>query len=166
MLEHTFPTTLAWSGSTAQGLRHYTRNHTGTAAGIEVDLTADPHFRGVPERLNPEQLVVLAASSCQMLSFLAVAAREGLDVVSYTDEALGRMPMARSGIRITAIRLRPRIVLAPGSDTSRIEQFVQRAHEECFIANSLNSEITVEPVIEFAGEAAGSPSDGASTRVD
>lgn len=153
MLEHTFPTTLAWSGSTAEGLRRYSRNHTGTAGpDIELELTADPHFRGVPERLNPEQLLVLAASSCQMLSFLAVAAREGLDVVGYTDDALGRMPMARSGMRISTITLRPRIVLAPGSDTSRIEEFVQRAHEECFIANSLNSEITVEPVVEIAGE--------------
>ncbi|GAA1141328.1 OsmC family protein [Ornithinicoccus hortensis] len=151
MLEHTFPTTVTWSGSTAEGLRHYTRNHTGTAGpGLELELTADPHFRGVADRLNPEQLVVLAASSCQMLSFLAVAARERLDVVAYTDDALGRMPMARTGMRISTITLRPRIVLAAGSDTSRIAELTQRAHEECFIANSLNSAITVEPVVEIA----------------
>jgi len=104
MLEHTFPTQLTWAGSTAEGLRHYDRSHTGTVGpGIDVDLTADPHFRGTDDRLNPEQLVVLAASSCQMLSFLAVAAREGLDVVSYTDDALGRMPLSSSGTRITSI---------------------------------------------------------------
>lgn len=151
MIEHTFPTQLAWSGSTAEGVRHYSRNHAATVGpGIELELTADPHFRGVPDRLNPEQLLVLAASSCQLLSFLSVAARAGIDVLSYTDDALGRMPMAASGIRITTITLHPRIVLAEGTDLSRIDDLVEQAHQECFIANSLNTEITVEPDVTTA----------------
>lgn len=153
MFEHTYPTQLSWSGSTAEGLRHYSRSHTGSVGpGLELELTADPHFHGVPERVNPEQLLVLAASSCQMLSFLGAAAREGLDVVGYTDDAFGRMPTAATGMRITSITLRPRIVVTPGSDSSRVEELVQRAHEACFIANSLTSEITVEPVVTTAVE--------------
>jgi organic hydroperoxide reductase OsmC/OhrA len=151
MIEHTFPTQLSWTGSTAEGVRHYSRNHSATVGpGIELELTADPHFRGVPDRLNPEQLLVLAASSCQMLSFLSVAARGGVDVLSYSDDALGRMPMAASRTRITTITLHPRIVVAEGTDLSRIDALVEQAHQECFIANSVSSEITVEPQVTTA----------------
>jgi organic hydroperoxide reductase OsmC/OhrA len=80
-VNHRYRATLSWSGSTGEGYEHYGRDH-------EVDglpLSADPHFRGDPERLNPEVLLVMAAASCQLLSFLAVAARARIDVVAYED---------------------------------------------------------------------------------
>ena len=57
-----------------------------------LELSSDPAFGGRPERLNPEQLLLMAASSCQLLSFLAVAARARLDVIAYEDEAEAMMP--------------------------------------------------------------------------
>ena len=115
-------------------------------------ISADPAFRGDASRMNPEQLLVMAAASCQLLSFLAVAARARLDVVSYEDEATAEMPEADKPVRIVSIRLRPRIVLAGGGaqgSEARVRQLVEIAHRECYIANSLKTEISVEPVIEW-----------------
>ena len=79
---HTYLARVEWSGSTGAGYRAYPRAHTAwTPPATEgFDLSADPHFRGDADLPNPEQLLVLAASSCQLLSFLAVAARGGVDV--------------------------------------------------------------------------------------
>ena len=77
---------------------------------VDLDVSADPAFRGDPALVNPEQLVVVAASSCQLMSFLAAAALAHIDVVSYEDDAEGEMPEERP-IRITRITLRPRIVV-------------------------------------------------------
>ena len=141
----------SWRGSTAVGYDDYRRAHSGSAppAAAEFALTADPAFRGEPERANPEQLLVLAAVSCQLLSFLAVAARARVDVLEYDDDAEAEMDMDDRPARITRITLRPRIVVAAGTTRDRIEHLVEVAHRECFIANSLRSEMTIEPTITF-----------------
>src|SRR5579884_2221512 len=76
---HRYQARCTWTGSTGTGYEVYDRRHLGEAppATAALELASDPVFRGDPSRLNPEQLVVLAASSCQLLSFLAVAARAG-----------------------------------------------------------------------------------------
>ena len=147
---HRYRVRCSWQGSTGVGYERYGREHAASAPPAAPDLTlsSDPAFRGDPARLNPEQLLVLAAASCQLLSFLAVAARARLDVVSYEDDAEAEMPEGDRPVRITAIRLRPRIVLSPGqADETRVRQLVDLAHRECYIANSLKTEITVEPTI-------------------
>lgn len=148
---HHFRATCAWSGSTAAGYRDYDRTHTATAApaGAPLTLSSDPAFLGDAELLNPEQLVVLAASSCQLLSFLAVAARARLDVQDYRDEAAATMPEAATPVRLDEIVLRPRIVLAAGPTEERVRHLVEVAHRACFIANSLATPVRVEPRIEF-----------------
>jgi organic hydroperoxide reductase OsmC/OhrA len=108
-------------------------------------LSSDPAFRGDPALLNPEQLLVLAASSCQLLSFLAVAARARIDVVDYRDDAVGEMPEDEQPMRITRITLRPRITVRGDVNDERIRHLVDVGHRECFIANSLTTEIVVEP---------------------
>ncbi len=111
---HTYATTTRWSGSTGVGYEGYERAHEAVAEPVagELALSSDPAFRGDPGRLNPEQLLVLAASSCQLLSFLAVAARARVDVVGYEDRALGEMPEQPSGpMRVARIVLRPRITI-------------------------------------------------------
>ena len=159
-LVHTYRTRCTWSGSTGLGYEHYRREHAVSAppAAATLALSADPAFRGDPARLSPEQLLVMAASSCQLLSFLAVAARARLDVLSYEDDAEGVMPENDKPVRLVAIYLRPRIVLAPGpADEVRVRQLVDLAHRECYIANSLKTEITVEPVIVWPPEPAPPP---------
>ena len=148
---HRYTTTCSWKGSTGVGYEAYDRNHRVTAppASAELELASDPAFRGDPARLNPEQLLVAAASSCQLLSFLAVAARARIDVLAYEDEADGVMPEDDRPMRITRITLRPRIDVAAGPSDERVAHLVEVAHRECFIANSLRTEIAVEPLIRF-----------------
>ena len=161
---HTYRSTLSWSGTTAVGYDAYDRAHEVRALPTDVDLamSSDPAFRGDPARLNPEQLLVLAASSCQLLSFLAVAARARLDVVSYTDDATAEMPEHDPPMRIVRIDLHPEIVLAdtdrPRPTADRLAHLSEVAHRECFIANSLRSEVAVHPTFHWAVD--GSPSAG------
>lgn len=147
---HRYTARLTWAGSTAAGYDSYPRAHEATTPpatdGQPLSLSSDPAFHGDPARPNPEQLLVLAASSCQMLSFLAVAARVRIDVVAYEDDAEGEMPEDDRPMRITRIVLRPQIAIrGDAPDDGRLRQLVDTAHRHCFIANSLTSEIAIEP---------------------
>lgn len=113
-------------------------------------LSADPAFRGDPARLNPEQLVVLAASSCQLLSFLAVVAHARVEVLGYEDEGEGIMAEDDGPTRLTSIVLRPTIQVAPGTSDERVRHLVKVAHRECYVANSLRTEVRVEPTVVVA----------------
>ncbi len=148
---HTYQARCRWSGSTGEGYEAYSRQHAGSAspAAAGLELSADPAFRGDATKLNPEQLVVLAASSCQLLSFLAVAARARLDVREYDDDASAVMPEQDLPVRLTEIRLRPRITLRRGPTEERVRHLVEVAHRECYIASTLKSDVTVEPEIQF-----------------
>jgi organic hydroperoxide reductase OsmC/OhrA len=147
---HRYATTCAWSGSTGVGYADYSRAHEVAAAPVDgaLALSSDPAFGGDPARLNPEQLLVAAASSCQLLSFLAVAARARVDVVDYRDEALGEMP-ERPGPTpswVERIVRRPTYAVRgerPPED--RLRRLVDLAHRECFVARSLRTTIEVEP---------------------
>ena len=142
---HTYTTELSWTGTTGAGYDHYDRTHTIGP----LELSSDPAFRGNPALLNPETLLVMAASSCQLLSFLAVAARARLDVISYEDHAEGEMPENDKPVRIVRIVLRPKIVMRPGATEERVRHLIEVAHRECYIANSLKTDVVVEPIILF-----------------
>ena len=145
MSEHTFTTSLAWAGSTGVGYDDYSREHELTMASASVRASSDAAFLGDARLPNPEQLLVAAASSCQMLSFLAVAARARLDVIDYRDDAVGEMPEGERPMWVTRIILRPQITLGSPAPRSKIERLVEVAHRECFIAQSVRSEIVLEP---------------------
>jgi organic hydroperoxide reductase OsmC/OhrA len=143
MPDHRYETRLTWSGSTGLGWDSYDRVHSATAPPAEQEIgltTGESH--GDPSILNPEQLLVMAASSCQMLSFLHVAAKARIDVVAYEDEATGLMPEDAEPLRITEIT-----VVGDASE-ERVRKLVQTAHENCFIASSLNSAMSIEPSVE------------------
>jgi organic hydroperoxide reductase OsmC/OhrA len=152
MPDHRYETRLRWTGSTGLGWAGYDRAHTAVAppAEQEIRLTTG-EAQGDPAILNPEQLLVMAASSCQMLWFLHLAAKARIDVVEYEDEALGLMPEDGQPVRITEITLRPRIVVTGDASEDRVRKLIQTAHEHCFIANSLNSRMGIEPAIEARG---------------
>jgi organic hydroperoxide reductase OsmC/OhrA len=146
--EHRYQALCRWSGSTGVGYDHYVRAHESSAAPAEatLKLSGDPAFRGDAKLINPEQLLVMAAASCQLLSFLAVAARKRLDVVDYEDRAEGFMPEDEKPVRITRIVLKPRIVVKSGTKEAVLKA-VEIGHHECYIANSLKTDIQVEPEI-------------------
>jgi organic hydroperoxide reductase OsmC/OhrA len=141
---------LRWTGSTGLGWENYDREHAVTAPPAEPELRLTTgESQGDPAVLNPEQLLVMAASSCQMLSFLHLAAKARIDVIEYEDEVNAVMPLDEQPIHITEITLRPRIVIAGDASEERVRKLVHTAHEHCFIANSLKSEVAVEPRIEI-----------------
>ena len=152
---HRYETALRWSGSTGVGYEAYDRAHEVAAAGVDAPLalSSDPAFRGDPSRLNPEALLLAAASSCQLLSFLAVAARARLDVVGYEDRAVATMPEDDPPVRIVRIDLHPVIELADTERArptpERLAHLVEVAHRECFIANSLRSEVVVHHEVRW-----------------
>jgi organic hydroperoxide reductase OsmC/OhrA len=149
---HHYIARCSWRGSTGGGYESYDRGHDGASPPADgaLALSADPAFRGDPSRLNPEQLLVLAAVSCQLLSFLTVAARARIDVHAYDDTAEAVMPETDRYPWITEIVLRPRITVAPGPSEDRIRHLCEVAHRECYIANSVRTEIRIEPEIIFA----------------
>jgi|SRR5215204_6499721 len=148
MATHRYEANVRWSGSTGLGWERYDRTHTAVAppATQEVQVTTGER-QGDPSVLNPEQLLLMAASSCQLLWFLHLAAKARIDVVEYEDAATGLMPEDQPPVRLTEVTLRPRIVVAGGASDERVRKLVETAHEHCYIANSLNSAMTVEAEI-------------------
>lgn len=147
MTTHRYATALDWSGSTGAGYEAYDRTHALEVSGVELTASPDVAFRGDASLPNPEELLLAAASSCQLLSFLAVAARARIDVVGYRDEAEAVMDEADPPLRVGLIVLRPTVTVRGDVDESRVRHLLEVAHRECFIARSLTSEMRLEPTI-------------------
>jgi len=119
----------------------------GGAAGAPapIAMSAAPAFKGDGSRLNPELLLVSSLSSCQALTYLFLAARAGVAVTAYADDAEGYLGIADGKMRVSRVTLRPLITLAPDADQSKAEALVEKAHEQCFISSSVTTRITIEP---------------------
>jgi organic hydroperoxide reductase OsmC/OhrA len=141
--------TVDWRrGSAEFSYETYPRAHTWTfAGGVEVPASAAPDFKGDPERVDPEAAFVAALSSCHMLTFLALAARKRLTVERYRDEAVGFLEKNEEGrLAVTRVVLRPEVRFggeAPPAE--ELERLHHRAHENCFIASSVRTDVKVEP---------------------
>jgi organic hydroperoxide reductase OsmC/OhrA len=98
-------------------------------------------FGGNRDKADPEEMFVASLSSCHMLWFLAIAKVDGLRVTSYEDSPEGTM----DGTQFTGVVLRPRVVFDRDPADEQIESLHHRAHEHCFIANSVSCLVTVEP---------------------
>lgn len=143
---------VAWRSDGAFASGRYSRAHVWRFdGGAEVPASASPDVVPVPMSnpagVDPEEALVAAVSSCHMLWFLALAQQAGLDVESYADEAEGRMGRIGPGrYALAAITLRPRIAFAGGEPApDLLARLHHEAHGKCFIANSLKTEVTVEP---------------------
>lgn len=125
----------------------YTRNHSWTfPSGTQVQASAAPTYLGDESRVDPEEAFVATIASCHMLTFLAIAARKRVVVDSYADRAVGVLAKNSSGkLAITNVTLNPKIVFAGGSspDEDALRRMHDLAHHECFIANSVVTEVTV-----------------------
>jgi organic hydroperoxide reductase OsmC/OhrA len=148
---NTYETRVHWTGSTGLGWEHYDRAHVATAPGIEQEVKVTTgEAKGDPSILNPELLLLMAASSCQMLWFLHLAAKARIDVVEYDDSATALMPTDEQPVRITEITLRPRIVVSGEASEERVHNLAHTAHEHCFVANSLTAQMTLQPTVEVS----------------
>jgi organic hydroperoxide reductase OsmC/OhrA len=146
---HRYSVSVEWTGNTGKGTASYTayeRAHEVRIAGKPVILgSSDPAFRGDASRHNPEDLLVGSLSSCHMLWFLHLCAREKIAVAAYEDEALGTMREDESGAgHFTEVLLRPVVTVLGQADPARIEALHDEAHANCFIAASVNFPVRCE----------------------
>lgn len=153
--EHHYRVTAQWTGNRGagtSGYRDYDRSVTLIAAG-KPDLLAssDTPFRGDRHRWNPEDLLVAALAECHLLSYLHACVEAGVVVTGYTDEATGTMRQdGGNGGAFAEVTLHPRVTVA---DPTMVEAALAAhgpAHEWCFIANSVNFPVRVDPTVTAA----------------
>jgi len=150
--EHHYQLTTKWLGNNESGnqdIKRYDRTHSVTIDGKpELLLTTDNAAVGDKSKLNPEDLLVTAVSSCHMLSYLYVCSLEGIIVNEYTDHAKGIMiEESKGGGSFKEVVLYPEIKVKESSMIERAIELHHKAHEICYIANSLNFEVKCEPNI-------------------
>jgi len=143
---------ISWTHSRGEFLKGtYSREHTWTFDGVVV-VPASPAPSSAPSpysnaaNVDPEEAFVAAISSCHMLTFLYLAYKSGIEVTAYEDEAAGVMTKNERGISwVSSVVLRPRIAYGGAKVPSQDEEFQLHhdAHEQCFIANSVKTVITV-----------------------
>ena len=144
MSEHRI--TLNWEkGDAPFTYNEYPRNHALVFKNGQetVIASASPTYKGDGSKADPEDMLVAALSSCHMLSFLAIAARKKLTVQSYEDDAVGFLEDDGGKLWITRVILRPRVTI--DADEQTLTQLHHLAHEACFIANSVKTDVKVEP---------------------
>lgn len=149
----TFRATIEWTLKAGEDFVNgrYSRGHTVSFAEHVVPATASPHVVGKwaeKGSVDPEEMLVAAISNCHMLTFLHRARLAGFVVVRYRDAAEGVMEKIEGGrMAVTRVTLRPEIAYDGRRPTrEETDRLHHEAHEECFIANSVKTEITVEEV--------------------
>ena len=151
---HHFDCRLVWTGAEKGGTTRYEAYSREARVEIEgkppLQLSAAPPFLGDPALHNPEDLLVAALSACHFLSYAALCARSGIEVVAYEDRAHGTMDRQGGKMRFTEVVLRPRVTIAAGGDVEKARALHERAHAICFIASSVNFEVRHEPSISLA----------------
>ena len=123
----------------------------GAAPPPAIEMSAAAAYKGDGSRLNPEVLFVSALSSCQALTYLFLAARAGVAVTAYSDDAEGHLGIVDGKMRVSRVTLRPSITLAADADQARAEALVKKAHEQCFISSSVTTRLTIEPQFQRVG---------------
>jgi organic hydroperoxide reductase OsmC/OhrA len=139
---------IRWQNSGAEmDYQRFPRQHSWEfEGGPTVPASAGADYKGEPGRVDPEEALVAAASSCHMLTFLAIAAKRKLAVAAYIDHAAGYLEDDGEGrLSVTRIELRPAVVFAAGTSVSaeELRKLHDSAHRNCFIANSIKATVTV-----------------------
>jgi organic hydroperoxide reductase OsmC/OhrA len=152
--EHQYSATVSWRRQPPEKFsdNRYSRAHQWRFdGGAVVPASSSPLVvplpYSAPANVDPEEAFVAALSSCHMLFFLSYAARRGLVVESYEDTAVGVMGRDEHGKEVMLkVSLRPRIVFSGDRqpDAAEIEALHHRSHEDCYIANSVRTEVVVE----------------------
>jgi organic hydroperoxide reductase OsmC/OhrA len=157
MSAHTYDVQIRWSrGDAAFTDNRYSRAHSWHFdGGIEVPASSSPYVVRVPlsttAAVDPEEAFVASISSCHMLWFLSIAAGKGLCVDRYVDAAVGVMGKNAAGkTAVTLVTLHPQVAFCGAKLPSHAEllELHHKAHDECFIANSVTTDIRCEPVYE------------------
>ncbi|MCB1477569.1 MAG: OsmC family protein [Rhodobiaceae bacterium] len=152
-MAHIYTAGIHWSLDGADfAANRYSRGHTWTFdGGVEVPASSSPSIVPLPHSVeaavDPEEAFVASLSSCHMLWFLDIARQAGHVVTAYDDAADGEMKRNGEGrMAITSVTLRPRAAFeGDAPDMAALTALHHKAHEACFIANSVKTEIWIEP---------------------
>lgn len=152
---HRYEVSVLWTGDRGQGAtdyRAYGREHEVTADGRPpIPGSSEPAFRGDPSRWNPEQLLVASLSQCHLLWYLHLCTASGVVVVAYEDHPQGVMTETDDGGgHFTEVALAPVVTVADASMTEAALELHGRAHELCFIANSVNFPVRHMPEVRVS----------------
>ena len=146
----THTATITWTRrATGFDYETYNREHEWSfSGGQRLNASAAPEYKGSEDCVDPEEAFAASLASCHMLTFLAIASKKRLVVDSYTDEAVAHLEKNAEGLlAVTRVELHPKISFSgekvPTAD--EIERMHDSAHRNCFIANSVKTEVTVEP---------------------
>jgi organic hydroperoxide reductase OsmC/OhrA len=142
--------TIDWKRETPDfAYETYNRDHNWRFdGGVTVRASANPAYLGGESCVDPEEAFVASLSSCHMLTFLALAAKKRYVVDSYRDQAVGILAKDAAGnLAVTKVTLRPEVRISGDKlpTTEELRQLHDRAHHACFIANSVKTEVVVEP---------------------
>ena len=150
---HTFEATVSWPADPAQKLPPdpaFSRNAVLGSPGHPPFPGSSPTvFGGEAPRYNPEELVTLALAHCHMLTYLSLAAKKRVAVLAYEDRAtgvLGKDPVSGK-TKLLSAQLRPKVTVARGTDLEEARAMHAKAHEYCFVANSVNFPVGNAPEI-------------------
>ena len=151
--EHHFAARLVWTGAEhgpTRDYQSYSRDYRVEVEGKPPLVgSSDPAFRGDAAKHNPEDLLVAALSACHLLSYLALCAQAGIEVVAYEDQASGLMAIKERRMRFVEVTLAPHVTIAAG-DLDQARALHEKAHETCFIANSVNFPVLAMPTVTRA----------------
>lgn len=151
--KHLFKVKLNWSSTPKEAVstsKQYLKTHQIAIEGKEIlSISAAKAFKGDPNLYNPEDLLLSSLVSCHMMSYLYVCSQNGIDVVSYQDDAEGTLEVSENGSgRFTEVRLYPKTVIKQQEKTTEALILHVKANELCFIANSCNFKIVHFPSCE------------------
>jgi organic hydroperoxide reductase OsmC/OhrA len=152
---HTYEVTVTWTGNTGTGTSAYGdfERSVEVTAGDKPALlgSADPAYRGAADRWNPEELLIASLSQCHMLWYLVLCAKEGIIVTDYVDRPSGTLvEPPDGGGHFEEVLLHPGVTIADADRTERATALHARAHDLCFVANSVNFDVRTDPTITVA----------------
>lgn len=149
-----YKATIQWQRTAPDFVRgRFSREHTWTFdGGVTVPASASPQVvpppLSNPAKVDPEEAFVASLASCHMLTFLYFAAKRGVEVDSYNDEAVGLITKNEKGVPwVSTVTLNPKVAFGGEMKptAAELEELHRLAHEQCYIANSVKTEITVHP---------------------
>lgn len=145
--EHVFSAQITWQPMGQKfTYKEYSRQYLVKSEGkADFVATAAPAYFGSKYHYNPEDMLVVALSACHMLTYLAFAANSKIEILSYEDAASGTLAQEGPVMKFKEVILRPKIAVTQNSDLKKAGELHDKAHHECFIANSVNFPVRIEP---------------------
>lgn len=152
---HEFRCKLTWAGGASGTAFDYGSFSRDLALEVQgkapITASAAPGYKGDPSKHNPEDLLMASLAACHALTYLAICSLSKVKVLAYEDEISGTLEKSGEVMKFTHATLRPRVTIASIDDESRALSLHEKAHQQCFIMNSVNFPVAVEARIVVAG---------------